>query len=244
MRFLSIILVGATLGANAFGVAPKTRATTPTPLTSLQLSPPANANEPGFVQNAVKTIGVLSLGSVLAFNVADASATALVPDDTAFSKSQACVRAVKAITSFSTLSFQLSASSLSSTQLVADAIKTMDMTMPSYDTISTSKNTQETLSSLVIEQPTAVTTPKKAASKQKGEPMKGPSLGAVLPSLNKEGPKKKATAAAKKAQQEATKAEKQAAYERAATEKIKIVDTNMPSYSGASDSKSTNPFAL
>jgi hypothetical protein len=43
---------------------------------------------------------------------------------------------------------------------------------------------------------------------------------------------------------EATKAEKQAAYERAATEKIKIVDTNMPSYSGASDSKSTNPFAL
>jgi hypothetical protein len=137
----------------------------------------------------------------LAFNVADASATALVPDDTAFSKSQACVRAVKAITSFSTLSFQLSASSLSSTQLVADAIKTMDMTMPSYDTISTSKNTQETLSSLVIEQPTAVTTPKKAASKQKGEPMKGPSLGAVLPSLNKEGPKKKATAAAKKAQQ-------------------------------------------
>jgi hypothetical protein len=151
----------------------------------------------------------------------------------------------------------------------------MDMTMPSYDTISTSKNTQETLSSLVIEQPTAVTTPKKAASKQKGEPMKGPSLGAVLPSLNKEGPKKKATAAAKKAQQgtsakqmiapaalivspqphysrciliiffpEATKAEKQAAYERAATEKIKIVDTNMPSYSGASDSKSTNPFAL
>jgi hypothetical protein len=199
MRFLSIILVGATLGANAFGVAPRTRATTP--LTSLQLSPPANANEPGFVQNAVKTIGVLSLGSVLAFNVADASATALVPDDTAFSKSQACVRAVKAITPFSTLSFQLSASSLSSTQLVADAIKTMDMTMPSYDTISTSKNTQETLSSLVIEQPTAVATPKKAASKQKGEPMKGPSLGAVLPSLNKEGPKKKATAAAKKAQQ-------------------------------------------
>jgi hypothetical protein len=218
MRFLSIILVGATLGANAFGVAPRTRATTP--LTSLQLSPPANANEPGFVQNAVKTIGVLSLGSVLAFNVADASATALVPVDTAFT------------------------SSLSSTQLVADAIKTMDMTMPSYDTISTSKNTQETLSSLVIEQPTAVATPKKAASKQKGEPMKGPSLGAVLPSLNKEGPKKKATAAAKKAQQEATKAEKQAAYERAATEKIKIVDTNMPSYSGASDSKSTNPFAL
>ena len=78
----------------------------------------------------------------------------------------------------------------------------MDMTLPSYDTISDAKNTQESLSSLVIEQPTAV--PSKAARKQKGEQMKGPSMSSLLPSLDKQGPKKKETteeAAAKKAQQ-------------------------------------------
>ena len=83
MRLLSILLVGAALGANAFGVAPRFRATTQ--LTSLQLSA-AKANEPDFVKKAVKTIGALSLGSVLAFNVADASASTFVPHDATVSK--------------------------------------------------------------------------------------------------------------------------------------------------------------
>lgn len=91
----------------------------------------------------------------------------------------------------------------SSSTLLAAEIKTMDMALPSYDAISDAKNTQESLSTLVIEQPVPDVKPSKAAPKQKGESMKGPSMSSFLPSLDK-GPKKTesaAEAAEKKAQQ-------------------------------------------
>ena len=100
--------------------------------------------------------------------------------------------------------------------------------MPSYDAISDAKNTKESLSTLLIEETTAAVRAPKAA-------MKGPSLGSVLPSMNKEGPKKKAPKATVAPGQE--KEDKR-------LEKIKIVDTNMPTYSDATESKGKNPFAL
>ena len=91
----------------------------------------------------------------------------------------------------------------SSVQLTAQ-VKTMDMSLPSYDSISDAKNTQESLSTLVIEQPSVMNVKSKTASK-KSEPSKGPSMSALLPSLDKKGPKAKAEAPAQFAERKAQK---------------------------------------
>jgi len=75
---LSVILVvcGALNVANAF-TAPPSVSRSREGLTPLQLS---KHGEPEFIKEAIKGFGLLSLGSMLAFNVADASASTYIPD--------------------------------------------------------------------------------------------------------------------------------------------------------------------
>jgi hypothetical protein len=163
--------------------------------------------ESEFVKEAIKTLGVLSLGSILAFNVADASASTYAHDGASMPV-------------FS-----------SSTQLAAQ-VKTMDMSLPSYDAISDAKNTKESLSTLVIEEPSAINVKSKKAPK-KSEPSKGPSMSTFLPSLEKQGPKAKAEARAQSAERKAQK-DKEAmekAEKRFGSAKIQIVEMDMPTYS-------------
>lgn len=75
----------------------------------------------------------------------------------------------------------------------------MDMSLPSYGDISDAKNTKESLSTLVIEQPSAMNVKSKAAPKKK-EASKGPSMSTFLPSLDKQGPKASAEASAQAAE--------------------------------------------
>lgn len=178
-------------------------------MTTLQL---AKRDGSDFIREAVKTVGVLSLGSILAFNAADTSASAdvFVPiDDSTTSLCEyPCWRYADTSTlpSYFHPYYLLHAAIFSSSTQLADEIKTMDMSLPSYSAISDAKNTQESLSTLVIEQPPAknVKASTKAAPK-KGEPMKGPSMSSFLPSLDKQGPKQKAEAAAKDAEKKAQK---------------------------------------
>lgn len=82
----------------------------------------------------------------------------------------------------------------------------MDMSLPSYGDISDAKNTKESLSTLVIEQPSAMNVKSKAAPKKK-EASKGPSMSTFLPSLDKQGPKASAEASAQAAERKAQKGE-------------------------------------
>jgi len=109
----------------------------------------------------------------------------------------------------------------------------MDMSLPSYSAISDAKNTKESLSSLVIE-PTYTEPASKQVAAKKREPMKGPSMSSVLPSMNKQGPKKKAPTA------KAAPVEKEDWREK----KVQIVEMDMPTYSGATDPKEKSPFSL
>lgn len=213
VRGFAVLAVAlAVLGrSTAFTVAPRARKQ----VIPLQL---AKNDGSDLIKQSVKAFGVLSLGSILAFNVADASASSMfLPDDASI------VSAPSAILS-------------SSVQLSAE-IKTMDMSLPSYGSISDAKNTKESLSTLVIEQPEVTSNVKSKAAPKKGEPMKGPSMSSFLPSLDKKGPKEKAVA--QKSKSTEAKEEKTIA-----GAKVEIVDMNLPTYSGASDTKSTSPFAL
>ena len=114
----------------------------------------------------------------------------------------------------------------SSTQ-VAETIKTMDLSMPTYDKISDAKNTAESLSTLV--EPSKNDGVGVAASKKKS----GPSISSVLPSMGKKGKK----APKVKVVEDAPEVDKK-------MEKIKIVDMNMPTYSETTATKEKSAFSI
>lgn len=88
MSLSSILVISAVLGiSDAFTVPPPSSTLRAPSLTSLQLSG-NDGNEPDFVKQTIKMFGVLSLGSILAFNVADASASTFEASDDALCKSR------------------------------------------------------------------------------------------------------------------------------------------------------------
>ena len=121
---------------------------------------------------------------------------------------------------------------------VAETIKTLDMALPSYGDISSATATVEAEE---YKQENAVRAPRPQREKKQGGG--GNPMGKVLPSMNKSGPKQKASAApAKKAPRPAKKKEDDA--DDGSPKGVEFVDMALPSYGGGSDGKKDNPFAL
>lgn len=123
----------------------------------------------------------------------------------------------------------------------ADTIKTLDMALPSYDSISSSSASVETVEGLAqefVEVPEARAPRKPKAKKEPSGGGGGNPLGGVLPSMNK-GPKnqsqnKKAAPKPKPARKE--KEEKVPEYE--------TMDLSLPSYSGGAAAREKSIFSL
>jgi hypothetical protein len=116
---------------------------------------------------------------------------------------------------------------------LAEAIKTLDMSLPSYGNISAATATVEA-SEYKEEKP--VKAPKPKREKSEG----GGAMGQFLPSMNKSGPKPKGSASAPGAKKERAKKEK----EDSGPSGVEFVDMSLPSYGGGGDGKKANPFAI
>lgn len=120
---------------------------------------------------------------------------------------------------------------------LSDEIKTIDLSLPSYDSINTLKADDKALGVEDTPEPKSRT---KSQPKQKSDGNSG-GLGSVLPSMNKSGPSNKPKPAkAKKEQVEKpkkpVKAEPKVEYE--------TMDMALPSYSESSTTKERSVFSL
>lgn len=114
----------------------------------------------------------------------------------------------------------------SSTLQLSTVTKTVDMSMPSYGSISATQGAD--LDSLVVEpvgggpsQGSSTKSSQNASKKSEGGP--GINFGAVLPSMNKQGP----------------------AQDGDKNQNVKVVDTSLPSYGEASNiAKDKSPFGV
>jgi hypothetical protein len=92
--------------------------------------------------------------------------------------------------------------------ILSDAIKTLDLSLPSYDSISSSKasvNTVESLAEQYVPEKEAVTGMSRKKAKEPKTSSGGNPLGSVLPSMNKgntKTPRTKPAAAPKSAPKE------------------------------------------
>jgi hypothetical protein len=93
---------------------------------------------------------------------------------------------------------------------IASAAKSLDMSMPSYDTISAAKISSDDFATLSIAPVKQERSPAKSKSKSEPASESGFALPAFLPSMNKKGP----------AEAAADKVEKKAAAKKAAVPKI------------------------
>jgi hypothetical protein len=109
----------------------------------------------------------------------------------------------------------------SSSVQIAGAAKSLDMTMPSYGTISATKISSDDFASLSVAPVKEVKSPAKSKSKSEPESESGFSFPALLPSMNKKGPEDAAAEKAEKKAAAAEKAEKKAVVKKAAVPKVK-----------------------
>lgn len=143
---------------------------------------------------------------------------------------------------------KLVSTSFSSFQ-IADAITTMDLSLPSYGEISDPKASVGTVSSLTIDSPTeglGVKARKPAASKTKKSEGGGLAIDVskVLPSLAK-GPRAAVDASSSDNRSAPTRKERTAAkQDDEPAPAVKFMDMDMPSYGETATIKDTNPFRL
>lgn len=133
---------------------------------------------------------------------------------------------------------------------IAEEIKTLDMSLPTYDSINTLKTSAETAKALGVETPPdekAAAAPRKKKSSSSGGGGGGGGggnpLANVLPSMNKSVVKKsrntgQATATTTNERPKRVKEEK------TAEDEIKTMDLSLPSYSEGVQGKERSAFAL
>lgn len=121
----------------------------------------------------------------------------------------------------------------------ADDIKTLDMSLPSYDKASSLKADAQALG---VEEPVEPVKKKAAAPKKKkgeaGSSGGGGMLGNVLPSMNKSGP------TAKKGAKPKEDKPKKAKPEPAPKVEYETMEFGLPSYSESTEKKGKSAFAL
>lgn len=130
-------------------------------------------------------------------------------------------------------------SSLSSSSIdIAEAIKTLDFSLPSYDKIAAPKANQDDIEGVEVK------TKKSDNADKKEKETSSPSSGAVAAKKKSSsfmsssaGSISGPTAQEKKAKAEAAKAEKEKQIEEKKNEKIEIIGMDMPSYSTGSATK-------
>lgn len=118
---------------------------------------------------------------------------------------------------------------------ISDEIKTLDMSLPSYDSISSSKASVGNVDELVEKYNPEPSTPGMARKKKEKEGGGGNPLGSVLPSMNKsmtKKPKSKSATAKSAAKEKEDKAME-----------IKTMDLTLPSYS-ATQEREKSVFSL
>jgi hypothetical protein len=122
---------------------------------------------------------------------------------------------------------------------VSEEIKTLDLSLPKYDSINTLKSSADSERGLGFEdvpEPRSKASPaRKAKSSTDGGGGGGNPLASVLPSMNKSVGKKP----------KPQKSEKPVQREKDVEDvKYKIVDTSLPSYSESTEGKGKSAFAL
>jgi hypothetical protein len=109
----------------------------------------------------------------------------------------------------------------SSSVQISGAAKSLDMSMPSYDTISAAKISSDDFATLSIAPVKEERSPAKSKSKSEPESESGGfALPAFLPSMNKKGPAEAAADKAEKKAAAADKVEKKAAAKKAVVPKV------------------------
>ena len=117
---------------------------------------------------------------------------------------------------------------------ISDEIKTIDMSLPSYDSVNTLKTDEKALGFEDAPE-TKKSQPKKKSSGDSG------GMGSLLPSMNKSGPSNKAKpakAAKKPAEKKAKKPVEEPKVE------YETMDMALPSYSDSTAVKERSVFAL
>ena len=127
----------------------------------------------------------------------------------------------------------------SSSMYLSEEIKTLDMSLPSYDKASSLKADEQALGVEIPPEPVR----KKAPAKKKSEAGSGGGdspLASVLPSMNKSGPSKKAA----KPKKEIAEKPKKAKPEPAPKVEFETMDLGLPSYSDSTEKKEKSVFSL
>jgi hypothetical protein len=124
-------------------------------------------------------------------------------------------------------------------------MRTLDMSLPSYDAISSSKASVETVEGLAEVVVPEKEAPKKREPKKKREPSEsGNPLGNLLPSMNK-GNKEKAAPKPKEARVPKPKPAPKEKVEKEEKEPVvETMDMSLPSYSDSSTPSKRSAFAL
>lgn len=126
----------------------------------------------------------------------------------------------------------------SSSMYLSDEIKTIDMSMPSYDKVNTLKADEKALGVEDIPEPKGP--PPKKQPKKKSEGSSG-GMGSILPSMNKSGPSNKPKPA-KKAKKPVDKVQKSEKEE--PKFEFETMDMGLPSYSEGTAAKEKSVFAF
>jgi hypothetical protein len=129
----------------------------------------------------------------------------------------------------------------------AEEIKTLDMSLPTYDSINTLKSSAESEKALGVETPPDAPSkgPSAAPRKKKSSSAGGGGnpLGNVLPSMNKSVGKKSRSSGTATASERPAAAPRRVKEEKAEDE-IKTMDLSLPSYSEGIQSKEKSVFSL
>jgi hypothetical protein len=134
--------------------------------------------------------------------------------------------------------------------LLAEEIKTLDLSLPSYDAINTLKSSAETEKALGVENPPDAPSKELVAPRKKksssvggsggGASGNGNPLSNVLPSMNKSvGKKPRSSTTASERPTSATRVQLEEA-----EDEVKTMDLSLPSYLEGTQSKERNIFAL
>ena len=126
----------------------------------------------------------------------------------------------------------------SSMYLSSDEIKTIDLSLPSYDKINTLSADEKSLGFEDIPEPKEKTKVKPKKKKEASSGGDNP-MGAFLPSMNKSGPSKKSKPPKEKVVKEKKKVEKEAP-----KVEFETMDIGLPSYSDSTGAKEKSVFSL
>jgi hypothetical protein len=142
--------------------------------------------------------------------------------------------------------------------LAEETIKTLDLSLPSYDSINTLKSNSETAKGLGVENPTSsndptaaavvVAAPRKKKSSSVGSSGGGSfnsnPLSNVLPSMNKMSGDKKPQSSSTTTTTRTTRTNERRVQEEKNQDEVKTMDLSLPSYSEGVQSKERSIFAL